>query len=263
MRADMTQTDSAVKRNALVCSALLSILAAGCALQLGYRHFAGPVVPAAEYDDQFAVGDDRSVTFIQDRLEVTMLPLTAEMMNRQLSSHSESTPGFSKANPYVTPTNPYTYGDWTPLGEDASPERFTLFALKVKNYAYPKVRIDPASIEIVAPNGRHYPALTISSLVEYYWPYAVAYSGNNYRQLRERTDLLRRTMYRDDMIFSGQEKQGYVVFEPLHRDVEEFTIHIRGMQLRFDYRGDPVETVDIAYRFDREVHFAKEPPAEG
>ena len=265
MRTEMTHRGSGAGRGrSLVASSVfLGILAAGCGLKLGYRHFAGPVVPAAEHEEQFTVGDDRSITFVRGRLEVTMLPLTTEMINRQLSSHSESPAGFSRPNPYVTPTNPYSYGDWTPLGEGTSPDRFTLFVLKVKNYAYPKVRIDPSGIEIVAPNGRRYPSLTLSALVEYYWPYAVAYSGNNHRQLRERTDVLRRTLYRDDMVFSGQEKQGFVVFEPLHRDVEDFTLHIHGMQLRFDYRGDPIETVDIAYRFDREVHYAKEPPAEG
>ena len=77
---------------------------------------------------------------------------------------------------------------------------------------------------------------------------------------RERRDLLKRTLYpEDEMIFSGQEREGYIVFYPLDFDVEDFEIHIRDMVLRFDYRNRPVETIDIAYPFTREVYLARQP----
>jgi len=59
------------------------------------------------------------------------------------------------------------------------------------------------------------------------------------------------------MIFSGQENEGYVVFANLDNDVEEFTVWIENMALRFDYKGEPVDTVDINYPFEREVYYAK------
>ena len=242
---------------------ILLIVLNSCGIKLGYRHFAEPIVSSSaalsqgEDGNQYVVGDDHSITFLQDRLEVSLLPLTAEVLNRQFPSISVYPPGNARANPHDVPYNPYTYGEWTPPGEEEAPARFTVFQLKVKNYAYPKVQVDPASIFITSPNGRHYPALSNSALVEYYWPYAVAYGGNARANLAERRALIRRTLFSDEMIFSGQENEGYVVFANLDNDVEEFTVWIENMALRFDFKGEPVETVDINYPFEREVYFAK------
>ena len=123
----------------------------------------------------------------------------------------------------------------------------------------PPARVNPAKMEINAPNGRHYRALTLSALLEYYYPYAVAFAGNTYRTFEERKDLLRRTMFEEEMIFSGQEKVGYVIFPLLDHDVQEFTLEIEGMALRFDFLDEPVETVDIRYRFSRHVYLARHP----
>ena len=244
--------------------ASVAVLSVGCGHKLGYRHFAGPIMPAAESGqaEEFNVGDDRSITFVKDRLEVSLQPLTAEMLNRQFSSHSASPPGFFRDNPYQAPVNPYTYGDWKPAGEEQPRDRFSVFLLKVKNYAYPKVRVDPATMEITAPNGRRYHTLDLTALTEYYWPYAVAYAGNTYRSFKERESLMRKTLFRDDMIFSGQEKEGFVVFPALDHDVEDFEVRIDKMALRFDYRNEPLETVDIPYQFTREVSYAQERPAK-
>lgn len=206
-----------------------------------------------------AVGDDRSVTFIKDRLEVTVQPLTADMLNRSFPGQSESPPGFHKANPYAVSLNPFTYGDWVPSGEKRAPERFTVFLLKVKNYAYPKVRIDPADIEITVANGRKYQSLSLAALIEYYWPYALAYAGNTYAAFKERQSLMRRAMYKNEPVFSGQEKVGYIVFPALNREVAEFTITIRDLALRFDFRDEPIENVDVPYLFSREVYVAQHP----
>lgn len=245
------------------CAALGLILAlGGCDYRLGYRHFSGPIVPAPGQEARYVVGDDHSITYVRDRLEITLLPLTAEMLNRQFATQSNSPQGFFRPNPYSTPANPYTYGDWKPPGGEQAPARFTIFLLRVKNYAFPKVRIDPENIEIAAGNGRRYQAVNFSALVEYYWPYAVAYAGNAYSLFKERRDLLLRSLFKDDMIFSGQEAEGYVVFPPLEHDVEAFTVWIRQMALRFDYRNEPIETVDIPYQFARKVYFARQLPEE-
>ena len=243
--------------------ASVALLSTGCGHKLGYRHFAGPVMPVAESGqaEEFNVGDDRSITFVKDRLEVSLQPLTAEMLNRQFGRQSNSPGGFRRENPYQGPVNPYTYGDWKPAGEEQAPARFSVFLLKVKNYAYPKVRLDPATMEITAPNGRHYQTLDLTALTEYYWPYAIAYAGNTYKSFKEREGLMRKTLFSADMIFSGQETEGFVVFPALDNDVEDFEVRIENMALRFDYRNEPVETVDIPYQFTREVSYAPERPA--
>lgn len=249
-----------MKRRAYLWPGVFLLLLSGCGIKLGYRHFAGPIVPdPGAGGGEYVVGDDRSITYLKDRLEVVLLPLTAEVLNRQFPGESSTAKGFRQPNPYAVARNPYTYGDWKPPGEEQAPERFTVFLLKVKNYAYPKVRIDPDNISILAPNGRRYQALSLSALVEYYWPYAVAYAGNSRSSFTGRRDLLNRTLYNRDFVFSGQEKEGYVVFPIIDRDVEEFEVVIGEMLLRFDYKGEPVEKVDVPYRFRREVYMAREP----
>lgn len=250
--------------SSLLCAAPL--LMVGCGHKLGYRHFAGPILPAAGLDqvEAFVVRDDRSITFVKDRLEVTILPLTVEMLNRQMAGNSQQPEGFHEPNPYQKSTNPYTYGDWKPGWEEEYPTRFTVFALKVKNYEYPKVQLDPHAIEITVANGRHYKAYSRLALDEYYAPYALGYAGNTFLPFRERRDLILRTLYPvDEMVFSGQEKEGFIVFAPLDSDVEAFAIRIKGMVLRFDYRDQPVETIDITYSFTREVYLAKHRRVEG
>ena len=240
--------------------AVACLLLAGCGHKLGYRHFAGPILPAPDPDssESLVVRDDHSITFVQGRLEVSLLPMTVDVLNRQLGGISETPEGFHEPNPYGAPTNPYTYGDWKPGWEDERPTRFSVFLLKVKNYAYPKVWLDPYAIQIVAPNGRQYPAYSRLALDDYYASYALGYAGNTYNAFRERRDLLRRTMYpEDEMVFSGQEKEGYVVFAPLADDVESFQVVISDLVLRFDYRDEPVEVIDVRYPFTREVYLAK------
>ena len=239
----------------------LALLLGSCGYKLGYRHFAEPIVPAADLASaEFVVGDDYSITFVRDRLEVSLLPLNALVLNRQFPVESNSPEGFIDPNPYATSFNPYTYGDWKRPGGEKTPERFTVFLLKVKNYAFPKVWVDPTQIELTAPNGRRYESLGFPALVEYYRSYAIGFAGNAYESFKERQGLLQRTLFpEDEMIFSGQETEGYVVFPVLAHDVEDFTISIKDMVLRFDYRNQPVEMIDIPYSFEREVYLARQP----
>ena len=203
--------------------ASVALLLGGLRLQIGLSSLSWAIVPVAgtQQNEEFNVGDDRSITFVKGRLEVSLQPITAEMLNRQFEVHSTSPAGFYRDNPYQAPVNPYTYGDWKPSGEEQAPARFAVFLLKIKNYAYPKVRVDPALIEISAPNGRRYQSLSRTALIEYYWPYAIAYAGNTYQPFKEREGILRKTLFNDDMIFSGQEKSGFVVFPALDDDVED------------------------------------------
>jgi len=240
-----------MRKSNLLLLALIALVA--CGIKPGYRHFTGPVVPTKITATDYVIGDDRSITFVKDRLEVTILPMSPEALNRQFAGISKAPEGFILPNPYTIANNPYTYGDWTPPGEDSAPTRFTVFLVKVKNYAYPKVHLNPANIELVAPNGRHYPSLSLLSLTEYYWPYAVAYGGNSRKNFKERRDVLQRTMFTDDMIFSGQEQEGYLVFPILHDDVTDLRLVLEDVVIRFDYLGEPSESLKLAYAFDRQT----------
>ena len=225
---------------ALVCMSLMALCMEGC----GYHHWAGPVVPAGTQAESMTVADDGSITFVRDRLEVSLRAVTDAELNRQFGDQSEGGPKAS---------NPYTYGHSEEEDRRSPPQRFSVFRLRVKNYAFPKVRIDPADIVLHTDDGRRYWSLNLRQLETYYRAYAIGYRGNEYRHFQGRVDLLRQTLFKSDEIFSGQEAEGYLVFPVLHHGVTDLTVAVNGAVLRFDYRDQPVETVDISYQFSREI----------
>ena len=44
--------------------------------------------------------------------------------------------------------------------------------------------------------------------------------------------------------------------------MSNFTVNVPDMAVRFDYKGEPVETIDLAFKFQREVYYALHPRAE-
>ena len=224
---------------------LAAVLALGMgASSCGYHHYSTPLRPIDDQGTAMTVADDGSVTFTQDRLEVRLRPLTDEELNRQFASQSKDGP---------QSTNPYTFGNTEFWEGDKTRSRFTVFHLAVKNYAYPKVRIDPARIVLRAQNKREYWSLNLQQLDTYYRAYAIGYRGNEYARYQARIDLLRQTMFKNEEVFSGQEVEGFVVFEALHPDVNKIEVLVQDCVLRFDYRNEPIEDVDIPYSFERDI----------
>jgi hypothetical protein len=93
----------------------------------------------------------------------------------------------------------------------------------------------------------------MSQLDRYFRAYALGYRGNEYNVYKERRAILQSSRFRREDIFSGQELEGYVLFEPFHSDVSKMTVMVKDLVIRFDYRGEPVEAVDIPFNFEREV----------
>lgn len=222
----------------ILCLALFS----GC----GYRYYAGPLRPETEAGQvaDMEISDDGTVTFIKGRLEISVRPVTDEELNRQFS-------GYSKRG--ISSTNPYTFGDWKDPELDRIPSRFTVFRLRVKNYRYPKMWVDPMKAAIVAQNGREYHPLDLSQLEEYYLTYVTGYAGNQYAYYQERMDILKSSLYAGDPIFSGQEAEGFVVFPTLHYDVDHIRLGLQNVVLRFDFRNEPIERIEVEYRFERDI----------
>ena len=162
--------------------------------------------PAAEQAEGTTVADDGSVRFTLNRFEVSLRPMTAEELNRQFP------------------------GDF---------RHSTVFRLGVRNYYYPKVGIDPASIVMRSPDGRKWHNL------------APAYFAPVPSPGRGRNKLLREALFTADAVFNGQEKSGYVLFTGLDPDVRDIQVTVKDAVLRYDYRGEPVQTVDFTYRFER------------
>lgn len=215
-------------------------LVAGC----GYHHYAGPLQPVDRQAASMTIADDGGVTYVQGRFEVRLRPVSDDELNRQFSKQSR---GGAKS------INPYTYGDIEFYEGRQKRQRFTVFSMSVKNYEYPKVKIDPARVRLLASNGRQYWSLSLKQLDNYYRIYATAYEGNAYTRYRARRDLLLRTMFPAEEIFSGQEAEGFIVFPSLHPDVDLVSLVVHDLVLRFDYRDEPVETVDLSYEFRRDI----------
>ena len=222
---------------ALLSIALLPVL--GC----GYAFYAGPMQPLETQEENMEVQDDGGVHFTQGRLEIRVRAMTDDELNRRFQTES----GEGRRS-----TNPYTYGN-TERPKQESGGRFTVFQVTVKNYEYPKVLIDPAKVSLISDNGREYWALSGLQLTNYFRAYIQGYGGNEYGRFRERQDLLSRTMFPKEMIFSGQELEGFLVFQSLNPDVAALTLKIHQAVTRFDYRDEPVETIDISYRFGRDI----------
>ena len=165
--------------------------------------------PAAEQAEAMTVDDDGSVRFTLNRFEVSLRPMTAEELNRQ----------FPARGAFLSSS--------------------TVFRLGVKNYYYPKVFIDPASIVMRSPDGRKWYNL------------APAYFAPVPTPGRDRNELLREALFTADAVFSGQEKSGYVLFTGLDPDVRDIQVTVKDAVLRYDYRGEPIQTVDFTYRFER------------
>lgn len=213
---------------------LLALVACG-------RYFHTPLRPVGDQTEGMTVNDDGSVTYQLDRLSINLKPMTDDELNRLAATTSDLS------------LNPYTFGDWTAPGDETTPPRFTVFRLKVNNYQYPKVRIDPLNAHITTANNRQYGALSFAQLYDYYRSYWLGRTGQGREAFQTRTDMVKRTMYNGSMVFSGNEEQGFLIFPVLHDDVEQIQVHIEDIALRFGFTEDPVETIDLSFSFRRDI----------
>lgn len=233
-------------RRLFALSGVVLLLASGCA----YRYYAEDLKPLdeAQQGEGKAVADDGTVTFTQGRLEIGLRPMTDEELNRQFGKEGGA-----------QSINPYTFANSTVFRTNETPHRFTVFRVRVENYEYPKVYLNPAKLYITTQNGRKYYALTREQLEIYYRAYMgggdggdnPGAPGNTYQIWKERSAQMRRSLFPDQQVFSAQEAQGYVVFEPLAVDVSELTLHVPDLAIRFDYKGDPVESIDVTAKYNR------------
>lgn len=220
-----------------ILAALLSLNACG-------RYFPTALQPIPEQAEGMEVNDDGSVTYHLGRLDVSVRPMTDAELNRQFPAAST---GGADA------VNPYTFSDWTNAGEEWTPPRFTVFRVTVSNYEFPKVRLDPRRMSIATANNRSYEPLDYSALYNYYRSHWQGNTGEGRVDFRNRTDLLKRTLYSGATVFSGRDEDGYVVFPRLADDVTHIRVHIRNLAVRFDYADLPTETVDLSFAFSRDI----------
>ena len=240
----------------------ISILAA-TALLLGCGHYLipgrfQPLEVAQQQTDvqgsSMKILDDGTVTFVQNRLEVSVRPMTDEEINRQYPAQSTNAGGPADE----LPSNPFTYGNWIDPRTGKAPQRLSIFKITVKNYEYPKVKFDPLTVTVESANGRHYYPWGGYDVEEYFRRFPIAFNGLGKLRFDERGDIYNQAKYPDDeFCFSGQEVEGYVVFPKIHDDVAEIAVEIPEFGLRYNFRNEPVETIDLRFRFKRDIKKVK------
>lgn len=209
------------------------------------RYFPQDLQPVAQQADGMAVKDDGSITYNLGRLAINLKPMTDAELNRQYSA--ASTGGAASVNPY-------TFGDWVAPGEDWTPSRFTVVQLKVSNYQYPKVVIDPSKAVIYSANNRVYRSMSYAQLYDYFSTFWQGRTGQGRVDFKSRTSILRQSMYTEaTTIFSGSEQEGYLVFPLLDDDVTSIQLDLEDIAVRFNYSDEPIETIDLSFSFEREV----------
>ena len=240
----------------------ISILAA-TALLLGCGHYLipgrfQPLEVAQQQTDiqgsSMKILDDGTVTFVQNRLEVSVRPMTDEEINRQFPAESTNASGPADE----LPSNPFTYGNWIDPRTGKAPQRLSIFKITVKNYEYPKVKFDPLMVTVESANGRIYYPWGGYDIEEYFRRFPIAFNGLGWVRYDARKDIYSRTKYPDDeFCFSGQEVEGYVVFSKIHDDVSEIAVEIPEFGLRYNFRNEPIETIDLSFRFKRDIKKVK------
>ena len=228
-----------VLRRGLLAAGLLST-----AMACGYYHYAGPLYPAAASAPDTEVTEDGVARWSREGLEVRLRALSPRELDRQFSS-------LSAAGRHST--NPYTFGDTEFRDGKTRRERFAVFRLSVANAGLAKVKVDPARMFLLTDDGQELRPMELEQLQAYYRAYVTGYEGNAYGRYQERIDVLRRTMYKNEELFRGQQKTGYVVFPTLPAHISDVSVVVEEVVLRFDARGEPVETVGIAFPFRRDI----------
>lgn len=237
--------------------ALALALLAGC----GYYQIPGRFQPLqAEEQKSSAAGarmevyDDGTVSFILNRLEVSVRPMSDEELNRQFPTFSND----SDVPADAIPTNAFTFGEWKDPRTGKPPQRFSIFKVSVKNYEYPKVKLDPLKTIIHSSNGRTYYPWGRYDFEEYFRRFPLAFNGLGYQRLNERRGMIKRSQYpEDEFCFSGQTTEGYILFPVIHDDVAEIEFEIPALGIRYNFRDEAVEKLDLNFRFKRELRKVK------
>ena len=174
-------------------------------------------------------------------------PLTVAELNRQFPHHSRSG---------TESTNPYTYGDWKDPRTGEAPGSLPGFFSQGKELLPPQ---DPGR-SVQCP--RHYRCRHDLSAPGEGWiwsaisgPTLPGTAGVPYFALRGTQGYCEgRPFFPGDVVFKRPGSRRCTWFSPtLHHEVKAVVLNLNEVVLSFDYANEPVETIDVKYRFQRET----------
>ena len=201
-------------------------------------------------EDRYIVEEDGVVTYSLSGLRIRVEYMTDEALNREFPDDSYRG-RFS--------TNPYTYGNWIDPVLGHTPNRFTVFRITVSNDTYAKVLLDPLAALLRTDLGEvlhsyGIPSYSPHESFERYYRSVRGQSGNEFYRFDTRMGNVRSSAYLEDTrVFKGESYSGMLAFSPLEEEVARVQLTLEDFVLKFDASGQPLETVDIFFEFDRKI----------
>jgi len=226
---------------------LLGVACAGLTTT-GYRYVLTPALLPEEEQGPYRVEEDGTVVYDAKDFKIEVKPMSDEKLNRMFPEVS-----YKKD----LSTNPYTYGDWIDPELGYTPTRFTVFLVKVYNYARPKINLNPWKAILVSDRGdrlHSYGRDDADRAVHNFYAYYEARkgaSGPERDRFEERMGLVRQTLYIDGPLFKGDKKEGFLVFDPLDPSVREAELILKDFVLEYDVTDWPSKTIDISFKFKK------------
>ena len=242
-------------RSSQLCWRLISAalpLLVGCSLIFPSRIERTIQLVAQEgQEGDYRKGEDGSVSYLMEGLRIEVKYMTDRELN-------ELFPQESNLEEYSI--NPYTYGNHVDPAVGYVQNRFTVFRVGVHNSTFAKVELDPLKAVLTTDReGEVHNSYSVLQTprrknFESYYRALRGPSGNDYYRYNMRMGLVRSNNYGiDEKIFKGESYEGFIVFESLDDEVETVRLQLRDFVLKFNAFNQPIETVDIAFAFDRQV----------
>jgi hypothetical protein len=209
------------------------------------------LAPQPVSTEGYAVGEDGSITYEMDDLQVVVEPMSDASLNRLFLEES-SLGEYS--------INPYTFGDYVDPEVGYVRNRFTVFRITVHNRGFAKVELNPLrSLLTTDRKGEVLQAYGILAgaaprTFEAYYRARRRPSGNEYYRFNMRMGIVRSNNYGvGEKIFKGESYGGFIVFDPLDDAVRDVRLMLRDFILKFNAFDMPLETVDLAFDFQRRI----------
>ncbi len=234
----------------VVAAALLSF--AGCSVIFPPKYdYATWLVAREGQEAAYSIDQEGVISYEMEGLRIDVKYMTDDDLNKMFPQES----GEERYS-----TNPYTYGNYIDPGPGYVRNRFTLFRVTVNNTGFAKVELDPQRAllttnrkgDVMQPYG----VLSGSAPknFESYYRSRRGPSGNEYYRFSMRMGIVRTNNYLiDEKVFKEESYDGFIVFDPLDDEIEQVTLHIRDFALKFNAYDKPLETMDLAFAFDRQT----------
>lgn len=196
---------------------------------------------------------DDALVYSQEGLQVRVRFLTDEGMRLEL-------PG--PDNPYVRPEIDYRLG--------YRPTDFTVFEVTLINPTFPKVELDPRSVELVTGQGKRMPSYAINRTdaaggvrnFEAHFLARGVQTGDAQKLYLERMGKIRETIYhRNSPVFKGKTYAGRIVFDPLPPEARQVELVLHDVITGFGVDDEPVDKVSLRFPFTVEQG-VREPPTQ-